>query len=262
MMSTTVMKRQMRPPATTVKEAVGHEHLSQAKAEMWRTKYKALKTIGAADHQVEECYKQAFDAAVENLYAYYRLGELVDPMTATPSMSGMNNGKGGKPDDTFASISKLARQYATDKSGVGVETMRKKLNDAKTIFLNPQYIRTIINDTWAKKSLPTRSKVLLVIHAGVGRTGKRTAASQKTQSKHEQMKEGNKKLAIQTEFSEFNKSVENANSFFRAVIQGWLKAPEGERERTRANLVRFQGYFNDLATSLGYPITDKRTTGK
>ncbi len=261
-MNTTVMKRQMRPPAKTVKEAVAVEHLSEARAEMLRTKFKALKTIGAADAQIEECYKEAFDAAVEHLFVYYRLGELVDPMTATPSMSGMNNGKGGKVDDTFTSISKIARQYATDKNPTCIETMRKKLNDAKTIFLNPQYIRTVINDTWAKKSLPTRSKVLLVIHAGVGRTGKRTAASEKTPSKHERMKEGNTKLATKTEFDEFNKSVENANSFFRAVISGWSKAPDSERERTRANLVRFQGFFNDLATSLGYPITDKRITGK
>lgn len=214
-------------------------YVGEAAVKFYRTKIQALKDLRTANAQVDATYQDALDAAVLLFHIYEKLGNLVDQHTASFVESGRAGGKGVPAENTlFSSISKLAKA-----NNVG----RKRLEDAKAIAMNPQYIATVVEEARKRQALPSRSRLVSVIRAGnPGRIGKHK--SKKTASKHERLTVANKRVASATNARECSKALGIANSYMEAIIQQWKTIPEPEKLDLKAELIAMQDHMDQLTT--------------
>jgi hypothetical protein len=225
---------------TKIEDLIPLSYLGEAAAKFYRTKIQALKDLRIANAQVDATYQDALEAAVLLFHIYERLGNLVDQHTASPFESGRAGGKGVLAENTlFSSISKLAKAY---------DIGRKRLEDAKTIAMNPQYIPTVVEEARKRQALPSRSRLVSVIRAGnPGRTGKHKTSQ--GASKHERLTVANKRLASSTNARECSNALRIANSFMPAVIQQWKSIPEPEKSDLKAELIAMQDHLDQLSSS-------------
>jgi hypothetical protein len=214
--------------------------VGEAAVKFFRTKIQALKTCESLNAQVDATYQDALDAATLLFHIYEKLGNLVDQYAASPVESGRAGGKAVPSGNTlFPSISKLAKFNGVD---------RKRLEDAKTIAMNPQYIPTVVGDARKRHTLPSKSRLLSVIRAGApGRIGKRK--SRQTASKHERIAAANKRAASATNARECTNALRAANSYMDAVIQHWGSIPEQEMQELKKELVEIEEHLDQLCST-------------
>jgi len=225
---------------TRIEDLIPLCYVGEAAVKFYRTKIQTLKDLRTANAQVDATYQDALDAAVLLFHIYEKLGNLVDEHTASPFESGRAGGKGVPAENTlFLSISKLAKTN---------NVSRKRLEDAKTIAMNPQYIATVVEEARKRQALPSKSKLLSVIRAGnPGRIGKRKISQ--GASKHERLTVANKRVATATNARECSNALGVANSFMPAVIQQWNNIPEPEKQDLRKELIAIQRHLDQLVAS-------------
>ena len=122
---------------TRIEDLIPLSFVGETAVSFFGKKLRLIKNLGKIYEQLDATYHDALQAAKCLLLVYQRLGDEVDRHTASAVESGRAGGKGIPSEKTeFMSISKLAKDHHID---------RKRLEDAKKISLNPQYIDTVVS---------------------------------------------------------------------------------------------------------------------
>jgi hypothetical protein len=149
-------------------------------------------------------------------------------------------------ENSLPSVSRMAKD---------LNVSRKRLEDAKRIARDPQYIETVLDEARKRESLPSKTKLLAVIRAGKpGRSRKQT--TRRPKSKHTAIEENNKRLASRTVAGKCTDAIVEATSYMRAVIELWQTIPTDERDDLATALFDFQRYAQELLSR--YSPEDER----
>jgi hypothetical protein len=231
-----VVKGDGRNIPSRIKEALPMVFIREGALKVYGAKLNALRNVKAADDQVNATFEDGLNAARMLFDAYIRLGELVEENTADLVVAGRAGGKGVRSENTlFSTVGKLAAV---------LKVSRRRLEDAKTISRNPQYIPTVV-EAKKRERLPSKSMLLSVIRAGSpGRTGKRRKAI--GESKHVEMVSQTKKLAAVTIAKECTEDLEKANANMGAIILQWESIPIAERDALKAQLLEIETHLDAL----------------
>ena len=210
--------------------------VAEAVVKAYNAKINAMKRIEAMNDQLEATYDDGLEIARLLFLAYQRLGDLVEQNTASPLQSGRAGGKAVPMENSLPNVGKLAKR-------LGIS--RKRLEDAKTIARDPQYIDTVVDAARKQGVLPSRTKLLAVIRAGKPGKASRKRASM-AESKHAAIERSNKLLASRTLAEKCTDALVEATSYMKAIVELWGTIPDAERADLAKALFELQGYSDQL----------------
>lgn len=151
---------------TTIDELVPLSFVGETALQFYRARIEGMKKLTGANAQLDATYADGLQVAEMLFRVYEKLGQFVIENTADPVESGRAGGKGVPAENTlFSSVSKMAKE---------LNVSRKRLEDAKCIARDPQYIETVLSEARKREVLPSKTKLLALIRAGYpGKTRKR-----------------------------------------------------------------------------------------
>jgi hypothetical protein len=230
-----VLKEKLLP--ATIEELVPLSFVGETALQFYKARIEGMKKLSGANLQLDETYKDGLQVAEMLFRVYEKLGLLAEENTADPAEAGSAGGKGVPAENTlFSSVSKMAKK---------LNVTRKRLEDAKCIARDPQFIETILDEARKREVLPSKTKLLALIRAGYpGKSKKRRRNS--TESKHAGIEEGNKRLASRTITQKCTDAILEASSYMKAIVALWDKIPDEEKRDFTGALFEFLPFVEEL----------------